>query len=89
MTFEDFFNEYLALHTGGPYAVYEVSKLQEMHQKFAYVFEAGRKAGLEEAAEIACKTTAPVSIGRDKSRHHIAGAQHAAKIIRAKMEEEK
>ena len=43
-------------------------------------------AGLELAAEIAQSVRAPASIGRDHGRHHEAGAQSAARLIRAEKE---
>ena len=43
---------------------------------------------LEEAAVVAEGVKHPPSIGKDKGRHHEAGAQHAAKLIRAKIKEE-
>jgi len=43
-------------------------------------------AGLERAAEIAQSVRAPASIGRDHGRHHEAGAQSAARLIRAEKE---
>lgn len=46
-----------------------------------------RHAVLEEAAEIAFFCRAPMSIGRDKGRHHEAGAQSAARAIRNRAEE--
>lgn len=42
-----------------------------------------RAAALEEAAKVAADVHAPKSIGRDHGRHHEAGAQHAARAIRA------
>lgn len=44
---------------------------------------AGKIAMRERAATEAASTVAPKSIGRDHGRHHEAGAQHAARRIRA------
>ena len=46
----------------------------------------GFNRGLERAAEIAQSVRAPASIGRDHGRHHEAGAQSAARLIRAEKE---
>lgn len=46
-------------------------------------FARGAEAMREAAAVCADQTEAPASIGRDHGRHHVAGAQHAAKRIRA------
>lgn len=45
-----------------------------------------RAEGMRQAAEVAA-TIAPKSIGRDHGRHHEAGAQHAARRIRALTED--
>lgn len=42
-----------------------------------------RNEAMEEAAKVAESVRAPKSIGRDHGRHHEAGAQSAARAIRA------
>ena len=45
-------------------------------------YSKGRVDTKEECAKAAENTKPPKSIGRDKGRHHSAGAQHAARNIR-------
>jgi hypothetical protein len=42
---------------------------------------------VRECERIAIQVAAPKSIGRDKGRHHQAGAQHAARQIRNRWPE--
>ena len=61
----------------------EVTRYQQLLDATIDDYNGARNAALEAAAKVAESVKAPKSIGRDKGRHHEAGAQHAAAAIRA------
>lgn len=58
------------------WAATEIEALRRENQEL-------RAAVIEECAKVAYSIQPPKSIGRDHGRHHMAGAQAAAKAIRA------
>lgn len=60
---------------------------EALHGRLATVERTIANEALRKAAEVAAATIAPKSIGRDHGRHHEAGAQHAARRIRALIKE--